>query len=127
MIPCDNIDKPTYLTSGLKWSSNGAAVGHPRLHQVSVVCVVYFVTIHLGRGYNTELDLLLAQTVHQYLCLKKLIEAANVFRAYTKHHPSIKTDPPFTYPLLNFLWLLLVLIIYINYNQFSILVAIKVS
>ena len=68
------------------------------------------VEYHVNRGFNTELDLFLAQTVLQYLCLKKLLEAANVFRAYTKNHPSISSDPPFPHPLINFLWLLLVAI-----------------
>ena len=44
----------------------------------------------------------------QYLCLKKVLEAATAFRAYTKHHPNIKMDPPFSHPLLNFLWLLII-------------------
>ena len=36
LIPCDNIDKPMYLSTGLKWSSKdtNSPVGHPRLHQV---------------------------------------------------------------------------------------------
>ena len=34
LIPCDNIDKPMYLSTSLKWSGNGSPVGHPRLHQV---------------------------------------------------------------------------------------------
>ena len=71
-------------------------------------CGHMLVEFHLGRGYNSELDLFIAQTVLQYLCLKKLLEAANVFRTYTKNHPSIKSDPPFSLPLLNFLWLLLI-------------------
>jgi len=133
LIPCDNIDKPHYLTTSLKWSSNGQAQGHPRLHQHIAYglwqrkkypesrqhflqsedgqgCGQMLVEYHVNRGFNTELDLFLAQTVLQYLCLKKLLEAANVFRAYTKNHPSISSDPPFSHPLLNFLWLLLVAI-----------------
>ena len=131
LIPCDNIDKPHYLTSGLKWSSSGSPVGHPRLHQHIAYglwqmrkypearqhflqssdgqgCGHMLVEFHQRRGFNSELDLFIAQTVLQYLCLKKLIEAANVFRTYTKSHPNIKCDPPFSHPLLNFLWLLLV-------------------
>ena len=36
LIPCDNIDKPMYLSTSLKWSSkdSNSPVGHPRLHQV---------------------------------------------------------------------------------------------
>ena len=66
------------------------------------------VEFHLCRGFNTELDLFITQTVLQYLCLKKVLEAATAFRAYTKHHPNIKTEPPFSHPLLNFLWLLII-------------------
>jgi len=131
LIPCDNIDKPHYLTSSLKWSGSGSPVGHPRLHQHIAYglwqmrkypearqhflqssdgqgCGHMLVEFHQKRGFNSELDLFIAQTVLQYLCLKKLIEAANVFRTYTKSHPNIKCDPPFSHPLLNFLWLLLV-------------------
>ena len=71
-------------------------------------CGHMLIEFHQRRGFNSELDLFIAQTVLQYLCLKKLIEAANVFRTYTKNHPNIKCDPPFSHPLLNFLWLLLV-------------------
>ena len=137
LIPCDNIDKPHYLTSGLKWSSNGSSVGHPRLHQHIAYglwqmrkypesrqhflqssdgqgCGHMLVEFHQRRGFNSELDLFIAQTVLQYLCLKKLLEAANVFRTYTKNHPNIKCDPPFSHPLLNFLWLLLICIKVLN-------------
>merc|ERR1719470_608953 len=35
LMPCDNVDKPVYLTTCLKWSNKdtGSPVGHPRLHQ----------------------------------------------------------------------------------------------
>jgi len=131
LIPCDNIDKPMFISTSLKWSGNGSPVGHPRLHQHIAYglwqlkkypesrqhflqscdgqgCGHMLVEFHLGRGYQSELDLFIGQTVLQYLCLKKLLEAANVFRTYTKNHPSIKSDPPFSHPLLNFLWLLLI-------------------
>ena len=71
-------------------------------------CGNMLVEFHLCRGFNTELDLFITQTVLQYLCLKKVLEAATAFRAYTKHHPNIKMDPPFSHPLLNFLWLLII-------------------
>ena len=87
-------------------SSDGQGCGH------------MLVEFHLGRGFHTELDLFIAQTVLQYLCLKKLLAAANVFRTYTKHHPNIKSDPPFSHPLLNFLWLLLISIKVTNYSSY---------
>merc|ERR1719461_740345 len=131
LIPCDNIDKPMFISTSLKWSGNGSPVGHPRLHQHIAYglwqlkkypesrqhflqscdgqgCGHMLVEFHLGKGFNTEYDLFIGQTVLQYLCLKKLLEAANVFRTYTKNHPSIKSEPPFSHPLLNFLWLLLI-------------------
>ena len=96
-------------------------------------CGQMLVEFHLGKGFNTEYDLFIGQTVLQYLCLKKLLEAANVFRTYTKNHPSIKSEPPFSHPLLNFLWLLLVAIKVIIYSDkdmhtlFSIVLVIIVS
>ena len=81
------------------------------------------VEFHQRRGFNSELDLFIAQTVLQYLCLKKLIEAANVFRTYTKSHPNIKCDPPFSHPLLNFLWLLLVSIKVLNSTDFFLVIS----
>ena len=37
------------------------------------------VEFHLTRGYSSELDLFIAQTVLQYLCLKKSIAASTAF------------------------------------------------
>ncbi|PAA73863.1 hypothetical protein BOX15_Mlig006902g2 [Macrostomum lignano] len=74
---------------------------------------------HFGRmlveysqlGYKSEVDLFLALTVLQLLCLKKLSPASVCFYTYTRHHPSLlRTQaPPYpsNYPLLNFTWLLL--------------------
>merc|ERR1719229_1350332 len=49
----------------------------------------------------------IAQTVLQYLCLKKSLAAATALVAYTEQHPKIKSGPPYNHPLLNFLWFLL--------------------
>ena len=87
LIPCDNIDKPHYLTSGLKWSSSGSPVGHPRLHQHIAYglwqmrkypearqhflqssdgqgCGHMLVEFHQRRGFTSEL--FIGQTVIQY-------------------------------------------------------------
>merc|ERR1719166_499278 len=40
LIPCDNIDKPMFISTSLKWSGNGSPVGHPR----------YISTLHTGCG-----------------------------------------------------------------------------
>jgi len=131
-IPFDNVDKTLYLTTCLKWSSrdSGSPIGHPRLHQHiaygfwqnkqyaesrqhflqscdGVGCGHMLVEFHLSRGFNSEVDMFIAQTVFQYLCLKKSLAAATAFAAYTEQHPKIKSGPPYPHPLLNFLWFLL--------------------
>ena len=65
------------------------------------------VEFHQAKGFNSEMDLFIAQTVLQYLCLKKSLAAATAFRAYTEQHPKIKCCPPYPNPLLNFLLFLL--------------------
>ena len=62
---------------------------------------------HQARGFNSEVDMFIAQTVLQYLCLKKSLAAATALVAYTEQHPKIKSGPPYNQPLLNFLWFLL--------------------
>jgi len=132
LIPCDNIEKPVYLSTCLKWSSkDNSMVGHPRLHQhLAYVlwqnkqytesrqhflhsqdgegCGYMLVEFHLALGYGSELDLFIAQTVLQYLCLKKSLAASTAFLAYTAEHPRIRCGPPYnSHPLLNFIWFLL--------------------
>lgn len=131
LIPGDNVDKPAYLASCLKWSSkDNSPIGHPRLHQHLAYslwqskqynearqhflyshdgegCGNMLVEFHLSRGYGSELDLFIAQTVLQYLCLKKSLAASTAFMAYTAEHPKLGGGPPFSRPLLNFLWFLL--------------------
>jgi len=134
LIPCDNVDKPVYLSACLKWSNtDGTPVGHPRLHQHiayalwqakqypesrqhflhsqdGLGCGHMLIEFHLGKGFSSELDLFIAQTVLQYLCLKKSLPAAAAFHAYTSDHPTLKESqgPPFSsHPLLNFIWFLL--------------------
>jgi len=131
LIPGDNVDKPLYLSTCLKWSSKeNSTAGHPRLHQHLAYtlwqnkqypearqhflqsqdgegCGSMLVEFHLTRGYSSELDLFIAQTVLQYLCLKKSIAASTAFLAYTKEHPKLGTGPPYSNPLLNFIWFLL--------------------
>lgn len=63
-------------------------------------------TSHFGRP--EEIDLFLAQAVLQLLCLNCVHAADNVFISYTSLHPNIDTQPPYGYPLLNFLSFLLI-------------------
>lgn len=131
-IPDDNVDKPQYLASSLKWSNKDGdrGVGHPRLHQHIAYnlwqekqyrqstqhflhscdgegCGHMLVEYHSQKGFKLEADIFIARAVLQYLCMKKHLSAALAFHSYTSNHPKIKRGPPYTWPLLNFLWLLL--------------------
>lgn len=46
----------------------------------------------------------------RYLCLQKKVAASAVFETYTTTHPGISKTPlgpPYLFPMLNFLWFLL--------------------
>jgi len=130
LIPGDNVDKPLYLSTCLKWSGGGPGPGHPRLHQHIAYtlwrakqytesrqhflqsgdgsgCGEMLAEFQQQRGFPTEIDLFIGQTVLQLLCLKKTLEAAAALDAYTRQHPGIRSGPPYPQPLLNFLWFLL--------------------
>jgi len=134
-IPPDNVDKASFLTTCLKWSSYSpsSAHGNPRLHQYIAYslwkqgkypesrqhflqscdgegCGSMLIEFHTNKGFSSEMDKFIAQTVFQYLCLKKHLVAAVAFYAYTQGHPRIQRGPPYSNPLLNFLWFLLLAI-----------------
>lgn len=124
-------ERDTFLGQAVKWSSQGASQGNPKLHQC--IAKVYWeelnysqarhhyihskdgqscgnllVEFHMSKGFKWEVDLFIAQAVLQFLCLRNLITANQTFNTYTKNHPTIqKTGPPFLLPLLNFIWFLL--------------------
>lgn len=61
-----------------------------------------------AKGYSGEVDLFITNTVLQQLCLKRKEAAAEAFETYAKYHPKIAcSEPPFNYPLLNFIYFLL--------------------
>jgi len=62
---------------------------------------------HITKGYPNEVDLFIAQTVLQYLCLKNKSTASTAFHTYTEKHPAVTSGFPFLLPLLNFLEFLL--------------------
>lgn len=134
-IPCDNVDKASFLSTCLRWSSYnpGTSVGHPRLHQHIAYllwkqrkypesrqhflyscdgegCGSMLIEFHTSKGFTSEVELFIAQTVFQYLCLKKHLVAAVAFYAFTTGHPKIQKGPPYSVPLLNFVWFLLLAI-----------------
>ncbi|OQR79868.1 Golgi to ER traffic protein 4-like [Tropilaelaps mercedesae] len=70
-------------------------------------CARMLVEFHTSRGYRSEVDLFIAQAVLQFLCLRNQQTATVAFLVYTRGHPAVQGPPPFTLPLLNFLWFLL--------------------
>lgn len=66
---------------------------------------------HQALGYPSEIDLFIGQTVLQYLLLRNFHTAYLVFVTYVEQHPKIRQSPPGpfnqVYPMLNFLWFLL--------------------
>ncbi|XP_012271735.1 Golgi to ER traffic protein 4 homolog [Orussus abietinus] len=125
-------ERETFLQEALRFSTKGTEykTGHPKLHKrVARVywkeknfilakqhflnsddgagCAAMFVELHKERGYSNEVDLFIAQAVLQYLCLKNKAAAQEAFDAYTMQHPKIVGRPPYSLPLLNFLYFLL--------------------
>lgn len=136
-IPIDSPDKDAFMSHAMKWSSQvgkeTTSPGHPRLHQLLAYalwtirrypesrqhflhsvdgggCAEMLVEYHEARGFQSEVDLFVAGTVLQLLCLRKHIVAAVTLKVYTEKHPSIKRGPPYKHPLLNFVWMLLLAI-----------------
>lgn len=71
-------------------------------------CGQMLIELSKNKGYSCETDLFIAQVVLQQLCIKEIATALETFETYTKYHPKIAcSEPPFKYPLLNFLYFLL--------------------
>jgi hypothetical protein len=72
---------------------------------------IMLIEAHQTLGYPSEIDLFIAQTVLQYLVLRNFHSAYLVFITYVEQHPKIRQPPPGpfnqVYPMLNFLWFLL--------------------
>jgi hypothetical protein len=72
---------------------------------------IMLIEAHQAFGYPSEVDLFIAQTVLQYLLLRNFHTAYLVFITYVEQHPKIRQLPPGpfnqVYPMLNFLWFLL--------------------
>ncbi|BET01620.1 Protein of unknown function (DUF410) [Nesidiocoris tenuis] len=118
-------ERDKFLSAAVRWSS-----GSPQLHQ-SIARIYWkernysmarkhflrsydgssfgtmLVELHRTSGYSNEVDLFIAQTVLQCLCLNNKKTAVITFQCYTTQHPSITEGPPYLLPLLNFVWFLL--------------------
>ncbi|XP_029845940.1 Golgi to ER traffic protein 4 homolog [Ixodes scapularis] len=136
LLAAHSPERMTFLTRALQWSSppssspDAPSRGHPALHRLVALtlwkeknyqesryhfvhstdgdgCAAMLVEFQTTKGYSSEIDLFIAQTVFQYLCLRNPSTATLAFWAYTRRHPSVPRGPPFYLPLLNFLWFLL--------------------
>ncbi|XP_064478940.1 Golgi to ER traffic protein 4 homolog [Ornithodoros turicata] len=131
LLNASSPERTAFLVKALEWSSDASHPrGHPLLHRFVALtlwkeknyaesryhfihstdgdsCAAMLVEFQTSKGYSSEIDLFIAQTVFQYLCLRKASTATVVFYAYTQKHPSVHTGPPFFLPLLNFIWFLL--------------------
>ncbi len=125
-------ERETFVQNALRWSTKGSnfKTGHPDLHQKLAEvywkeknytlsrqhylytsdgqgCAKMLIELHENQGFSNEIDLFITQTVLQYLCLKNKAAANKVFKSYVSLHPKIKKNPPYTRPLLNFLYFIL--------------------
>ncbi|XP_065162548.1 Golgi to ER traffic protein 4 homolog [Atheta coriaria] len=130
-ISTNTPERDTFLGNAIRWSSANALQGHPQLHQnVAQIywneknyhqaryhylhskdgqgCAKLLIEFQMTQGYGSEVDLFIAQTVFQFLCMRNERTANLTFASYTAAHPGIKrSGPPYLLPLLNFLWFLL--------------------
>ncbi|CAL8106734.1 unnamed protein product [Calicophoron daubneyi] len=80
-------------------SYNGYAVGS------------FLIALHQKYGLRSEIDLFITQAVLQFLCMRQASAAILTFYTYTRGHPRLEPGPPFTrFPLLNFIWFLMLAI-----------------
>lgn len=83
----------------------------------------FLVEFHQTCGFNREVDLFVSQAVLQVilpemfkfdavvatvqiLCQKRSRIASGLLQYYAIRHPAINASPPYSFPLLNFIWLL---------------------
>ncbi|XP_055377714.1 Golgi to ER traffic protein 4 homolog [Condylostylus longicornis] len=94
----------------IMWAENNMeqARHHYLLSRDGLSCGQMLVKLSQSKGYESEIDLFIAQVVLQQLCLKETDTALQTFETYTKYHPKIaSSEPPFILPLLNFIFFLL--------------------
>jgi hypothetical protein len=127
------IERETLMIKAISWSSDAskAKLGHPLLHKLiaeifwsegnleqarhhyllskdGAGCGQMLIELSQTKGYSNETDLFIAQVVLQQLCIKERTASLETFETYTKYHPKIAClEPPFKFPLINFLYILL--------------------
>ncbi|XP_047513297.1 Golgi to ER traffic protein 4 homolog [Pieris napi] len=139
------VERETFLINAVKWSMDNNKRGHPLLHKSiaevywqenklttayrhflhsndGVAFATKLIELHTTKGYKSEIAMFIAQAVLQILCLKNKEMAQEAFKEYTRSHPNLtERVPPFQYPLLNFLYLLLKVIDQKNAMKFLML------
>lgn len=128
------VERETLIVRAVKWSTEGNKLnpnqGHPLLHKLiadimakeqnfeqaryhyllskdGVGCAKILIQLS-AKAFNSEADLVIVQVVLNLLILKEKDTALVTFNTYTKLHPKIRTGgPPYSKPLLNFLYFLL--------------------
>lgn len=101
------------LIAQLMWNEDNLeqARHHFLLSKDGSGCGQMLIQLSQRKGLPREVDLFIAQVVLQQLCLKEIKSAMDTFQTYTKNHPKIsRTEPPFSMPLLNFVYFLLQII-----------------
>lgn len=127
------VERETVMEKAIKWSGmiSKTPTGHPLMHKLigqslynennliqarhhfalsqdGLSCAFVLIELSQSKGFKSEVDLFITQTVLQMLLLKDPTAATDAFTTYIRFHPRIAcTDPPFAMPLLNFLFFLL--------------------
>uniref|UniRef100_A0A5S6QWQ6 Golgi to ER traffic protein 4 homolog n=1 Tax=Trichuris muris TaxID=70415 RepID=A0A5S6QWQ6_TRIMR len=105
--------------------NGAAAIRHFQLCQNGSQFGEYLAQYQQKYGIQSEADLTIAQAVLQRLCMDEKDVASDLFDSYVKHHPKWASSgniPPFSSPLLNFIYLLLTAISKRRLNLFTALV-----
>ncbi|VVC87305.1 unnamed protein product [Leptidea sinapis] len=125
-------EREIFITNVVNWSMDENMKGHPLLHKKfgevfwekkelvlalkhglhsndGVTYAKMLIDLQTTRGRKSEVDLFITQAVLRILGLRNKQMANEVLNEYARSHPMILNEkgPPYSYPLLNFLWILL--------------------
>lgn len=146
------VDRAKLLDTTIAWSKAvasdavGRRKGHPDVH--ARIAVLYWAeeSWHLARrhfllsndgqragaflaayqsaqGYTCEIDMFCAQACLQFLANSKRPAARDCLQSYAMEHAGVEPKvPPYSSPLLNFVWLLLLAVEMSRLQEFTILV-----
>ncbi|KAK0090639.1 hypothetical protein PV325_009382 [Microctonus aethiopoides] len=132
IMKAETPERETFLHNAVRWSMKhtNCKWGHPELHTMIAQvfwqeenyamarkhfvygnngegCAAMLIKLQQERGYSDEVDFFIVQIVLQYLCLRNTKSAQEAFDYYVSRHPKVNGRPPYSTPLLNFLYFLL--------------------